>query len=134
MTYGSRLDKALTYAGKKRRPLAEALDVTPQAIGMVINGPGKLSYENNIKAARFLRVSEDWLNTGEGDMLEVKPIQVQHVGPSHMAQELAVVFDMIPPSETFKRAKAFSLATAAIAATLQDVDVVLAPAPDQKRK
>lgn len=72
MTYGKRLQEALTFAKKTRKQLADALGCTPQTIGIVIKWAGekerKLSTEYHLDAARFLRVSAHWLATGEGEM------------------------------------------------------------------
>ena len=62
MTYGQRLKKAMVAANKSRKELAALLECTVQAIGMVITGGGKLerglSAENNVKAARYLKVDK----------------------------------------------------------------------------
>lgn len=106
-------------AKKSRRELAFELGVTPQAIGMVITGGGlaerKLSFENNQRAAKFLRVSEYWLQTGEDAGINSIPYKE----PTKQGRTLALVFDMIPEADTLKRDKAFALATSAIAAVLQ---------------
>lgn len=66
-TYGSRLEQALQLAGRERIELANAIDVSVQAIGQVIAGKTKaLTAENSAKAARFLGVDAYWLATGEG--------------------------------------------------------------------
>lgn len=132
MTYGKRLARALSSAGKTRKHLADAIGVTPQAIGMVINSPtNKLSFENNLKAAEFLRVSPSWLSTGEDAPAAPEPIA--YIGPSPMARELALVFDMIPESRILLRSKAFALATSAIAAVLQGDEVALSVVPSPKK-
>lgn len=73
MTYGRRLDEALTHAGKSRRALADVLGCTPQAIGIVINWVGekdrKLETEAHARCAKFLKVDHYWLATGEGEMI-----------------------------------------------------------------
>ncbi|MCM2575131.1 helix-turn-helix domain-containing protein [Achromobacter xylosoxidans] len=67
-TYGSRLEQALQLAGRERIELANAIDVSVQAIGQVIAGKTKaLTAENSAKAARFLKVDAYWLATGEGN-------------------------------------------------------------------
>lgn len=49
--------------------LARELGVSPQAIQKVLDGKSNaFTAANNVKAARFLRVSSDWLATGEGEM------------------------------------------------------------------
>jgi hypothetical protein len=73
MTYGQRLEKAMTHAKKTRAELAAALDCAPQTIGIVITWTGDkertLSTKNHEAAARFLKVSPRWLLTEEGQML-----------------------------------------------------------------
>lgn len=71
MTYGERLQESMTHRSISRKMLAEAIGVTPHAIGMVITGGGReerwLSRENNQKAAKVLKVDAHWLWTGEGN-------------------------------------------------------------------
>lgn len=67
-TYGERLKEAIQIAKSSRRALGEALGVSVQAIGDVINGKTKaFTAENNAKAATFLRVDATWLAIGEGE-------------------------------------------------------------------
>lgn len=73
MTYGKRLDQALTNAGKSRKDLAVHLGCAPQTIGIVITGAGKigrkLSTDNHARAVEFLKSNGEWLLTGECEML-----------------------------------------------------------------
>jgi transcriptional regulator with XRE-family HTH domain len=75
MTYGKRLDSAMKAANCSRKDLARVLDVTVNAIGMVITGGGReerwLSRENNQAAAKHLKVDPHWLWTG----IEPEPVQ-----------------------------------------------------------
>ena len=67
MSYGTRLEEALTLAGKSRQDLCTAIGISEQAIGQVIQGKTKaFTAENNARAARYLRVDSYWLATGEG--------------------------------------------------------------------
>ena len=107
MAYGKRLQDALTRAGKTRRQLAAVLEVSPQAVGMVITGAGgldpKLSALNNEKAATFLGVSRYWLLTGNDD--PVKQVQATaKVG-------LDELMELIPLDEHLLRAQVFSQAS-----------------------
>jgi transcriptional regulator with XRE-family HTH domain len=71
MSYGKRLGEALTFAKKERKELADALEVSVQAIGQVLIGKtAALTAENSARAARFLKVSHFWLATGEGEMMD----------------------------------------------------------------
>lgn len=66
VTFGDRLNTALTIARKTRRELAEHLGISEQAVGQVINGQTiSLSAENAARAARLLECSAYWLATGE---------------------------------------------------------------------
>jgi len=91
MTYGKRLEAALTHAGKSRKALADLLDCTPQAIGIVINWTGekdrKLGTEAHAEAAKFLKVDSYWLATGKGEMVISRYCkQNQPVAPVEPAQ------------------------------------------------
>lgn len=55
----------MTAAGVDKTALAKELGISYQAVRKVLEG-GKFSAENNAKAARFLKVSSDWLATGAG--------------------------------------------------------------------
>jgi hypothetical protein len=113
--------------GVGRTELAAAIGISYQGVRKVFDSDGAFGSENNLKAAEYFRVSPRWLATGEGEKVaSVSPIP--YVGPSPLARELALVFDMIPETDSLKRAKAFSLASSAIVAVLQGDDVTLAPA------
>lgn len=66
-TYGIRLEKAIAIAEVEREDLADAMNITVQAISQVIVGRTKaLTAENSAKAAKFLNVDHYWLATGIG--------------------------------------------------------------------
>lgn len=68
-TYGERLAAALRSSGKSRLALSDAVGVSVQAIGSVVNGYTKaMTAENNAKAAAFLGCDPNWLATGKGSM------------------------------------------------------------------
>lgn len=68
MTFGQRLERALTLAESDRAKLAKALQISVQAISQTITGKtGAFTAENAAKAARFLRVDPYWLSTGDGE-------------------------------------------------------------------
>lgn len=100
MTYGKRLKKAMTAAGKSRKQLATELHCSVQAIGMVITGGGKLerklSTENSVKAARYLKVDGYWLATGDGE-LALKPSDSQKTAALLTADalDIAIYFDKL---------------------------------------
>lgn len=104
MTYGKRLKKALDAANKSRKQLAFELDCTVQAIGMVITGGGKLerglSAENNVKAAKYLRVDSYWLATGDGEMVQdANAAGKAAASLSEDALDIAVYFDKLQDRE-----------------------------------
>jgi len=68
-SYKDRLAAALKAAQVSDNQLAAHLNVSIQAVRKVAAGTTTaFTAENNAKAARFLRVSPDWLATGEGEM------------------------------------------------------------------
>jgi len=101
MTFGKRLQKALDLSKCSRKKLASELGVSPQAIGMVITGGGKierkLSPENTRKAARLLKVDFEWLSTGEtAPPANGPPAVIDAPALSPDALQLAKYFDKIP--------------------------------------
>lgn len=90
MTYGQRLAEALKLAKKERRDLAHHLDISVQAIGQIINGPGALTAFNSAHAAKYLRVDHHWLATGEG---EAQP----EASLSSIAETIGKAFDSRVP-------------------------------------
>ena len=89
MNYGERLNHSLERSKKSRRELAERINVSPQAIGMIITSAGgkerRLSSENHLQAANFLSVSPYWLSTGEGGIDEHK--QEEEINISRVIRE-----------------------------------------------
>lgn len=117
MTYGNRLNQALAHAKKTRGQLAEAIGLSVQSVGQVIKGDTRaFTAENNAYTAKFLRVSSYWLATGKGDMT-AKDDSSDYFTAN--ARELATVFDMIPESDTLRRAKAYTLAMQALVDAVQ---------------
>lgn len=90
-TYGERLEEALRIAGRERKELCAAIDITLQALGQVISGKTKaLTAANSARAARFLKVDHFWLATGEGEprpKIENAPPQI----PGFSAQDWALL-------------------------------------------
>lgn len=67
MSYGKRLEQAIKLAGSSRTKVAEAVKLTPQAIGQCIRGDTEfLKVDGSAKVAAFLDVDHYWLATGEG--------------------------------------------------------------------
>ena len=92
-----RIDLALKHAGKSRRQLAEAIEVTTQAISNLKARPRAIMKPEHIaKAARFLRCDLYWLCTGEGDYL---PEQICTTQWSYLATEIARWFEALPEEE-----------------------------------
>jgi transcriptional regulator with XRE-family HTH domain len=80
-TYGARLEHALRLSGRERQQLADAIQISVQAIAQVIAGKTKaLTAENSMRAAQFLQVNPYWLATGEGDPspADVQPAQAEN--------------------------------------------------------
>ena len=116
MSYGKRLQDALHRAGRTRKQLAAELEVSPQAIGMVLNGAEgverKLSAVNNEKAAAYLGVSRLWLLTGEDE-------------PDRQVQKIAgigldALIEMLPKNDLLLRAQVFAQASQLIITAVVD--------------
>lgn len=75
MTYGTRLNLAIKARKSTRAKLAKELEITVQAVGLVINNKtNAFTADNSARAARFLRVNSHWLATGLGDMFDAAPV------------------------------------------------------------
>lgn len=69
LTYGQRLQHAITEKKSSRAAVAKAVGVSVQAVGQVIRGDtGAFTAENNAKAAKGLHINSHWLATGDGNM------------------------------------------------------------------
>ena len=116
MNYGDRLQYALNRAGRSRKQLAAAMEISPQAIGMVLNSAGglerKLSAINNEKAASYLGVSMLWLLTGE-DEPDRQPQKISGVG-------LDALIALLPENDTLLRAQVFAQASQLIITAVVD--------------
>jgi transcriptional regulator with XRE-family HTH domain len=116
MNYGARLQDALNRAGRTRKQLAAAVGVSPQAIGMVINGVGgierKLSAVNNEKAAAYLGISRLWLLTGENEP-EQQPQKIAGVG-------LDALLELLPKNDYLLLAQVFAQASQLIITAVVD--------------
>jgi transcriptional regulator with XRE-family HTH domain len=116
MTYGKRLHDALNRAGRTRKQLAAALGVSPQAVGMVLNGSGgverKLSAVNNEKAAAYLGISRLWLLTGENEP-DQQPQKIAGVG-------LDALIELLPKNDYLLRAQVFAQASQLIITAVVD--------------
>jgi len=123
MSYKDRLELLMTEKGVTRTQLAAALGVTYQAVRKVFETSGALGSKNNLKAAAFFDVSPKWLATGLGNKDQITSDTDMKLSPQ--AHELGMLYDMINSSERIKRAKAFSLAQAAIVGVLEGHEIVL---------
>ena len=116
MNYGDRLQYALNRAGRSRKQLAAAMEISPQAIGMVLNSAGglerKLSAINNEKAASYLGVSRLWLLTGE-DEPDRQPQKIAGIG-------LDALIEMLPKNDLLLRAQVFAQASQLIITAVLD--------------
>jgi len=69
--YRTRLHTAMHARGVSAQQLATQIGVSYQAVNKVLKGLSTaFSASNNAYAARFLKVSSDWLATGEGEMID----------------------------------------------------------------
>lgn len=121
MELKDRIREAMTGAGLKPLQLANACGVSSGAVTHWLNGATKaLKAETANKMQQVTGYSAAWIVTGLGDKFASASTQViEYSGPTALARELALVFDMIPESQHLKRARAYSLATAAIVQVLQ---------------
>lgn len=70
MTLSERIKVAMQTTGMNQVELARACGVKPPSVNGWLSGKSKfLRGENLLKAARALRVSEEWLATGKGSMI-----------------------------------------------------------------
>lgn len=103
--YGERLEAALKARNTTISQLASGMGVSYQAVKRVIDGLSKaFSAANNTKAAAFLRISPDWLATGQGSMemgfdanakpvpLGMRPYPVISCVQAGMLKEIAVPY------------------------------------------
>lgn len=99
-----RIDLALQHARKSRGELAEALDVSVQAISNLKRRPGStLRPEKVAKAARWLHCDVYWLCTGEPNHYVPERSEALY---SQLAQEVAKWLDSMNEEE---RNRAFVL-------------------------
>ena len=124
----TRIREAMESAGLKPLQFANAVGVSSGAVTHWLNGATQsLKADTANRIQQVTGYNANWIITGMGEK-RASPqaaAPVAYSGPSNMARELALVFDMIPESEILKRSRAFSIATDAIAAILQDVSVTL---------
>lgn len=91
-TYKDRLTTAMQRSNAKPAALAAELGVSYQAVMKVLDG--KTAYfdtPNNVRAARFLGVTSDWLATG----YDAPGVAVAK-GPSDQGKKIAELFDLLP--------------------------------------
>ena len=118
-TFGQRLELALKLAEKSRNELAEAADLTVQAIGQVIQGNTKaLTAENSAKAARFLNVDSYWLATGKG---KPRPVEATTEAPDRWPFQRLALDRFLQLTQNQQRGIEDSL--------IKQVDAFLGPAP-----
>lgn len=122
-------------AGLKPLQLANATGVSSGAVTHWLDGATKsLKAETALKIQQATGYSAAWLITGMGEKLAKdagSSVPSYEFSPS--ACELAVLYDMIPPKDRIKRAKAFSAAMSAIVQVLEAPDTEVQP-PGQKKQ
>lgn len=68
-TLADRIRAAMSASGVSQAELARACDVKPPSVNGWLSGKAKfLRGENLLKAAKALKVDQDWLATGRGEM------------------------------------------------------------------
>ena len=132
-TVAERLQHARDLKGWSQAQLAAASGLSQSTIGNIEAGTRKAK-GSLPEIAKALGISHDWLANGIGDMKgEAAPPSIPYSEPSNLGRELALVFDMIPETDTLKRSKAYSLAVGAIAAVLQGEDITQVITPNPKK-
>lgn len=67
VTYADRFSEGLARPGKTRKGVADAMGVSVQAVGQIVNGQTKAATaENNAAAAAYFACDPTWLATGKG--------------------------------------------------------------------
>ena len=128
-TVAERLKHARESKGWAQAQLASAAGLSQSTVGNIEAGT-RQSKGSLPELAKALGVSHDWLANGIGEMASnSQPMPIPYTGPSSLGRELALVFDMIPESDTLKRNKAYALAINAIAAVLEGDYVTLERVP-----
>lgn len=109
VSYKDRLAEALRSANASDTQLAKHLGVSIQAIRKVAAGTTiALTAENNSRAARFLKVSPDWLATGEGEMRPsnlwpfdlLRPEHIARLSPKDLRTVEKLAFSLLEEAET----------------------------------
>lgn len=86
VTYADRFKKGLARPGKTRKGVADAMGISPQAVGQIVNGQTKAATaENNAAAAAYFGCDPTWLAAGKGtpnwsDQGQAKEIDLDHNG------------------------------------------------------
>lgn len=127
MLYGERLKLAMERRGAQlgreiaRLEIANVAGCKTQNVGMILNNAKKkdqkFTAESHAAVAAFLRVNPDWLLNETGT---ISPSVDAPSKLSNVAIELGVLFDMIPESDTLRRALAYNKASSAIMQVLRD--------------
>jgi transcriptional regulator with XRE-family HTH domain len=67
VTYADRFSEGLARPNKTRKGVADAMGVSVQAVGQIVNGQTKAATaENNAAAAAYFQCDPTWLATGKG--------------------------------------------------------------------
>jgi len=125
-----RIREAMEGAGLKPLQLANAVGVSSGAVTHWLNGAtSSLKAETANRISQVTGYSASWLVSGLGDKKGNAIAPIEYTGPSPLARELALVFDMIPEADTLRRNKAYALAITAIAGVLEGDSVTLERVP-----
>lgn len=132
MKYGQKFESLLRQSQKSRSEFGAAIGCGQQNISQLFSDARgtdqKLTLEKHFKAAEFLGVDPVELYTGDARLGSMES------GFSSAADELAILYDMIPAANRIARAQAYNAASAAIIDVLQRVRSENQPQPvDLKR-
>ena len=93
-TYWSRLKQHMDTRGMGIQQLADALNVSFQAVAKVRDG-GAFGLANNLKAAKLFNVSAEWLATGKGAVSAYSSTHPPLEGRSTQSQAHALSFESV---------------------------------------
>ena len=107
MSYGNRLQEAMTKAGLDRAAIARKLGISVAAVGLVVNGKTKMfDAANHSAACELFGCRPVWLATGEGDMLSAEGSSRSLVtqspsstNPAALLQALATHLNQVDPTQ-----------------------------------
>ncbi len=76
----SRLKLVRNHFHISQELLGKKLGISKSAISLIEKGTNGLSTQNVLSICREFNINENWLLTGEGEMIEDKPLQIKSAG------------------------------------------------------